>query len=76
MSIVESKEEAQNCVRNFATQRLLEVDLVSIDHLSGVLCSPRQDDESQMVLDHRNHSMRNVLLFLGQSGVDVLLEFC
>lgn len=57
MAIVELKEEAENPVWNFAAQRLLEVDLIAVDHLAGVLCSPRQNDESQVILNHRDHSV-------------------
>jgi hypothetical protein len=74
MTVVELEEEAQDSVGDFASQRLLEVDLVSVDHLSRVLGSPRQDDEGQMVLDHGNHGVRNVLLLFGQASVDVLVE--
>lgn len=74
MTIVEPEEEAENGVRNLAAQRLLEVYLVTTDHFSGILCSPWQNDEGQMILHHWDHRMRNVLLFLSQSSVDVLLE--
>jgi hypothetical protein len=74
MAVVESKEETQNSIRNFAAQRLLEVDLVSVDHLSGVLRSPRQNDESQMILNHGDHGVRNVFLFLGQTSINILFE--
>lgn len=40
MTVVELEEEAQERVGNLAAERLLEVDLVSIDHLAGILCSP------------------------------------
>lgn len=74
VSVVELEEEAQDSVGNLAAQRLLEVDFVSVDHLAGILCAPRQDDERQVVLDHRDHGVGDVLLFFGQSRVDVLLE--
>lgn len=74
VSVIELEEEAQNSVGDLAAQRLLEVDFVAVDHLAGILCAPRQDDESQVVLDHRDHGVRDVLLFFGQSRVDVLLE--
>lgn len=75
MSIVESEEEAQDSVRNLAAQRLLEVNLVAVDHLAGILCSPRQNDKSQVILHHRDHRVGNVLLLLRQAGVNVLFEF-
>lgn len=74
MAVVELEEEAQDSVRDLAAQRLLEVDFVSVDHLAGILCAPRQDNERQVILDHRDHGVRDVLLFFGQSRVDVLLE--
>ena len=74
MTIVELEEEAQDCIGNFAAQRLLEVDFVSIDHLAGILASPCQDDECQMVLNHRDHGVRNVLLFFGEASVNVLIK--
>lgn len=74
MSIVEPEEKAQNRVGNFAAQRLLEVDLVAVDHLSRILRPPRQEYKRQVVLHHGDHGVRDVLLFLGQAGVDVLLE--
>jgi hypothetical protein len=40
MSIVELEEETQDSIRDFATQRLLEVDLVTVDHFSGIFSSP------------------------------------
>lgn len=75
MTIVEPEEKAENGVGNLAAQRLLKVYLVAIDHLAGIFCSPWQYDESQMILHHWDHRMRNVLLFLSQSSIDVLLEF-
>jgi hypothetical protein len=74
VSVVELEEETQDRVGDLAAQRLLEVDLVSADHLAGVLGSPRQNDESQVVLHHGDHSVGDVLLLLGQTSVDVLLE--
>jgi hypothetical protein len=40
MSIVKLEEETQDGIGDFATQRLLEVDLVTVDHFSGIFCSP------------------------------------
>lgn len=74
MTVVELEEEAQESVGNLTAERLLEVDLVSIDHLARILCSPWQDDECQMIFNHRDHGMRDVSLFLAQSSIDVLLE--
>jgi hypothetical protein len=74
MSIVESEEEAQDGIWNLASQWLLEIDLVSIDHFCWVLSSPWQNNECQVILNHWNHGMRNVLLFLGQSSINVLFE--
>lgn len=74
MAIVELEEETQESIWDFAAEWLLEIDLVSIDHLTGILCSPWQDDKSQMIFNHWNHCMRNVSLFLAQSSIDVLLK--
>lgn len=75
MSIVELEEETQDGIWNFASQRLLEIDLVSIDHFSGIFRSPWKNDKGQMILNHGDHRMGNVLLFLGQSCINILFEF-
>jgi hypothetical protein len=75
MSIVKFEEETQDSVWNLTAQRLLEVDLVTIDHFTWILSSPRQNNKSQVILNHRNHSMRNVFLLFGQTSINVLLKF-
>lgn len=52
MSIVDLEEEIQDGIWNFTTQRLLEVDLVSIDHFAGILCTPCHNDKCQVILNH------------------------
>lgn len=74
MSIVDLEKEVQDGIWNFAAQRLLEVDLVSIDHLTRVLCTPCHDDKRQVILNHWDHGMRDCLLLVAQANVNVLLE--
>lgn len=74
MTIVDLEEEVQDGIWDFTTQRLLEVDLVAVDHLAWILCAPCHNDERQVILDHRNHRMRNGFLFVCQTDVNVLLE--
>ena len=70
---LEFEEEVQQRIRQTAAERVLQVDLVPLEHLFRVLAAPGQHHPDEMVLQHRNHRVGNVALLLGQGGVQVLV---
>lgn len=73
-AVRELEEEVQDAVGDARAKGVLQVHLVALQHQVGVLCAPVEQHPHQVILNHRDGRVRNVLLFLRQTGVDVLLE--
>lgn len=72
-SVLELEEKVEQRVRQTASEGVLQVHLVALDHVLGVLAAPEQQHPVQVVLQHRDHRVGNVALFLGQGRVQILL---
>lgn len=68
------EEEIQKTVWQANAERILQVDLVALEHILGMLGAPPEQLPNQMVLDHCDHGMGNVALLLGQRRIEILLE--
>lgn len=73
-AVRELEEEVEDAVGDAGAQGVLQVDLVALQHQVGVLCAPVEEHPHQVVLNHRDGRVRNVLLLQRQAGVNVLLE--
>lgn len=70
---MELEQEVEHGVGQSASEGVLEVHFVALDHLVGVFAAPEQQHPDEVVLQHGNHGVSNVSLFLGQGGIQVLL---
>lgn len=70
----ELEEEVQDAVRYSAAEGMLQIDLVSLEHLIGELGAPPHHHPYQMVLQHGNHRVRNITLLRAQTRVQILVE--
>lgn len=73
-TVCKLEEEVEDSIGNAGAERVLQIHLVALQHHVGVLCAPVKQDPDQVVLDHGDGRMGNVLLLLVQAGVNVLLE--
>lgn len=71
---MELERPVQQAVGQPGAERMLQVHLVALQHQIGVLAAPHQQHPEQVVLDHRDHGVRNVALLLRQLRVQVLVE--
>lgn len=69
-----SEEEVKDSVWYPRSKSMLQIDLIPFQNLIRELGAPPQHNPNQMVLNHRNGSVRYVTLFSRQSCIQVIFE--